>query len=91
MQDAMSETMNQIDMGDGPILAVNQKDDLKKDIEKLENDILAAEQMADQIDRDAPQHAPITPEQANLTKRNIVFLRKDLETKKSLYEQLDQQ
>jgi hypothetical protein len=87
--DDMKDTMNEIDMQDQPVVSVNMRESLKSDIKSLERDIKDAQETADRSDEDAPSHTPISPEQANESKKNIVFLKKDLAQKKSQFEQLD--
>ncbi len=88
MQDAMQETMDAIEYGNESTATVNKKDSLLSDISKLENDIQQAIEILEQTDRTTPLYAAVTPEQANLSRRNIVFLRKDLESKRSEYDEL---
>jgi hypothetical protein len=88
MQDAMQETMDAIEYGSDSAVSVNKKDSLLSDISKLENEIQQAVKLLEQTDRTTPLYAAITPEQANLNRRNIVFLRKDLDSKRSEYDEL---
>jgi len=88
--DSMTDTMDQIEKDDIPAVNLNRRDSLKSGIKNLETDIEKAQAEADRSSGEVYSHSPVSPEQANESKKNIVFLKKDLAKMKSEYEQLDQ-
>jgi hypothetical protein len=84
----MDETMNEINGINHA--GLNMRDSLKVDISALEKNIKDAQDSADKSASEVYSYLPVSPEQANESKKNIVFLKKDLATKKSEYEKLDQ-
>ena len=87
-QTEMSETMRAIE-NEGR-LVIGRRETLKNDITKLEDDIKYAEDCAASAEAEAYSHTPVSPEQANEAKKDIVFMKKDLENKKSEYKSLDE-
>ena len=77
---AMSETMNQINQEDAPVKIKSET--LEDDISNLEKDIKNAEDSAALVESQAYSHTPVSPEQANEVKKEIVFMKKNLASKK---------
>jgi len=68
-----------------------KKASLQKDISNLEHDIKSASEDFRKINEERSVYGRTeSPEEANKRQRDIVFLKKDLENKKSEFEQLDQ-
>jgi len=88
--EAMEDTMNQINSDAGQSIAVNRKDNLLLDISNLETDLKKAQREVLRATATMALSASITPEQANKTQRDIVFLKRDLANKKSEIAQLDE-
>jgi hypothetical protein len=85
----MDSTMREIELQDNPNTG-NIRDDLVKEISKLETDIGSAELQIQKQELEPMGHTPISPEQANEIQKNVVFLKKDLSKKRSDLRQLDE-
>ena len=84
----MNSTMDQIDLQDQrPVL--NRRESLTSNILSLEKNIRQAEDEVRKSNEAPMGHMPITPEQANQRKKEIVFLKKDLAFKRSEIEELN--
>ena len=79
--DQMQETMNEIERLDGQAPPIT-KDSLLADISNLEKTIRIAQKVITASNDQPYGFTPITPEQANKSHRDIVFLKKELEVKK---------
>lgn len=79
----MEDTMHAI-YGNG-----QSKGDLLKDISTLESDIKSAQQLVTDSNESRTSYSTtVSPEQSNERRKAIVFLKKDLEKKKSEYDRL---
>ncbi len=86
MQDAMQETMNEINGEGSSVFGLNKKEILQDMIKKLKTEIKNAQEILDQTSSSLLYEAT-SPEQANLNKKTIVFLKRDLAAKEDEYEQ----
>jgi len=88
--EAMADTMNQINSDTIQPATVNRRDDLLKDISNLEKELKKIQQGVLLSNEETPLSSSISPEQANQAQRDIVFLKRDLASKKSEIEKLDE-
>lgn len=86
----ITETMNEIEEQDAPRNRTNLRESLQSDISILEIQIKEAQETTDNQNQMPYGFNPVSPEQANEDKRNLVFLKKDLAQKKFEYEKLDE-
>jgi hypothetical protein len=87
---AMDETMNAIERSDEPVPTLNLRESLQADISNLKKGIKSAQEAVNDSQSSwEPAHSPVTPEQANTLRRDLVFLKKDLEKKESEFANLD--
>lgn len=90
---SMAETMREIDKSDDETstdtVSHNKRENLEADISSIEKNIVAAQAVIDE-DHEENTYTPVSPEKANENKRNVVFLRKELESKKSEIKHLDE-
>jgi hypothetical protein len=84
----MDETMREIDHQDQPVVPANKREELQGDIKSLKADIVSAQETMDSVET-SDAYTPVSPEHANESKKNIVFLKKDLLKKQTEYDQLD--
>jgi hypothetical protein len=84
----MEETMKEIGLSDESQDKSHKAETLRTGIMNLEKDIKDAELRVEISNAEHRAYAPVTPEQANERKKNIVFLKKDLTKMKTEYEQL---
>ncbi|MBX4191678.1 MAG: hypothetical protein KW804_02685 [Candidatus Doudnabacteria bacterium] len=84
----MQSTMLQIEMEDGSLLT-DRSDDLKKEILKIEHNIKNAQSEIEESNSSPYSYDPVTPEQANARLKAIVFMKKDLENKRTEIEELN--
>ncbi|MBX4187404.1 MAG: hypothetical protein KW802_04115 [Candidatus Doudnabacteria bacterium] len=82
----MEETMNEI-FGDAP-----DGTDLLKDIARLEKEIKTSQQViTDSNEARTSYSTTLSPEASNDRRKNVVFLKKELQKMKDDYEHLDPQ
>lgn len=82
--------MNEINNPDGFPVGLNKRQSLQSDIANLKKNIKNAQAEVENSNLASSLQTSISPEQANESKKKVVFLRKDLAAKQSEYEQLDQ-
>lgn len=81
--------MKEIESDDNQIDAtLSKRENLQADISTLEQNIKDAEQVIHDAQAENT-YTPVSPEQANENKRNVIFLKKDLASKKSEFDRLD--
>ena len=83
-----ASTMNEIEIDDNPDIR-NRRDDLNGEISKIQDDLNSAEAKVLTSESLVFGQMPISPEQANEMKKEIVFLKKDLDHKKTELKELD--
>jgi hypothetical protein len=86
-QNDMSETMMEINGDDNQGFVLDKKGTLLDIMKKLKIAIKNAQKIIDESNIESEIYSSITPEQANLNKKTIVFLKRDLADKQEEYEQ----
>jgi hypothetical protein len=89
-QDDMNETMSEINSADGAPVVVNIRNSLESDIADIKKNILDAQEDVNNSNLETTLMSAITPEQANETKKILVFLKKDLANKQEQFKELDE-
>jgi hypothetical protein len=85
----MESTMKEIDEQEEQGVPTNRRETLKKEISDLKHGIKEAQTTSDTAEAEIYSHTPISPEQANETKKGIVFMKKNLENKQTELDKLD--